>query len=125
VGSSADCPFFVVSKFIEGSTLARKIKDDGPTVVEAVELVATVAEPLRYDHRKGLVHRDIKPGNILLDSSGKPYVANFGLALREENIGHAPKYAGTPAYMSPEQARGEGQQVRSDSLRRVFSFRFV
>ena len=116
VGSTDDCPCFIVSKFIEGSTLAQKIKDDRPTFGEAAELVATIAEALHYAHRKGLVHRDIKPGNILLDNSGKPFVVDFGLALKEENIGHGPKYAGTPAYMSPEQARGEGHRVdgRSD-----------
>src|ERR1700730_3473995 len=65
VGSTEDCPFFVVSKFIEGSTLARRIKDNRPSVGEAAELVASVAETLHYAHRKGLVHRDVKPGNIL------------------------------------------------------------
>jgi serine/threonine protein kinase/formylglycine-generating enzyme required for sulfatase activity len=116
VGSSEDCPCYVVSKFIEGSTLAQRIKANLPCVAEAAELVATVADTLHYAHRKGLVHRDIKPGNILLDTAGKPNVADFGLALREENVGHGPKYAGTPAYMSPEQARGEGHRVdgRSD-----------
>ncbi len=83
---------------------------------EAAELVATVAEALHYAHKQGLVHRDVKPGNILIETDGQPYVVDFGLALREENIGKGPKYAGTPAYMSPEQARGEGHRVdgRSD-----------
>src|SRR6202451_1596217 len=58
----------------------------------------------------------MKPGNILIDNNGKAHVVDFGLALREENVGKGPKYAGTPAYMSPEQARGEGHRVdgRSD-----------
>lgn len=116
VGSTEDCPCFIVSKFIEGSTLAQKIKDDRPTFGETTELIATIAEALHYAHCKGLVHRDIKPGNILLDAGGKPFVVDFGLALKEENVGQGPKYAGTPAYMSPEQARGEGHRVdgRSD-----------
>jgi serine/threonine protein kinase/formylglycine-generating enzyme required for sulfatase activity len=116
VGSTDECPCFIVSKFIEGSTLAKRIKENRPSFAETAELMATVAEALHYAHCKGLVHRDIKPGNILLDATGKPFVTDFGLALREENIGHGPKYAGTPAYMSPEQARGEGHRVdgRSD-----------
>jgi serine/threonine protein kinase len=123
VGSTDDCPFFVVSKFLPGSTLAQRIMANRPSVLEAVQLVATVAGTLHYAHGQGLVHRDVKPGNILLDGSGKPFVADFGLALEEGNIGHGPKYAGTPDYMSPEQARGEGHRVdgRSD----VFSLGVV
>jgi serine/threonine protein kinase len=123
VGSAPDCPFYVVSKFIEGSTLAQKIKDGRPSVLEAAELVATVAETLHYAHRKGVVHRDLKPSNILLDSSGKPFVTDFCLALREQEVGTGPHYAGTPASMSPEQARGEGHRVdgRSDLFSRAWS----
>jgi len=116
VGSTPDYPCYVVSKFIEGSDLAKKIKANRPALAEAVELTATVAETLHYAHKQGIVHRDVKPGNILLDISGKPFVADFGLALREQDVGKGPRYAGTPAYMSPEQARGEGHRVdgRSD-----------
>jgi serine/threonine protein kinase len=70
---------YVVSKLIEGNTLTQRIKANQPSVAEAVQLVATVAETLHYAHRKEPVHRDIKPGNILLDNSGKPFVAVFGL----------------------------------------------
>ena len=116
VGSTADCPCFIVSEFIEGHTLAHQIRHDRPSYGQATDLVATIAEALQYAHSKGLVHRDIKPGNILIDTNGKPFVVDFGLALREENLGFGPQYAGTPAYMSPEQARGEGHRVdgRSD-----------
>jgi eukaryotic-like serine/threonine-protein kinase len=116
VGSTPDYPCFVVSKFIEGSDLAKKIKANRLAVAEAAELVATVAVTLHYAHKEGIVHRDVKPGNILLDVTGKPFVADFGLALREQDVGKGPRYAGTPAYMSPEQARGEGHRVdgRSD-----------
>jgi predicted Ser/Thr protein kinase len=116
VGSTEAYPCFVVSKFIEGSTLAQRINGNRLSVAEAAELVATVAEALHHAHRQGITHRDIKPGNILLDRDGKPFVADFGLALREQGVGQGPRYAGTPAYMSPEQARGEGHRVdgRSD-----------
>ncbi|MDA1229610.1 MAG: SUMF1/EgtB/PvdO family nonheme iron enzyme [Planctomycetota bacterium] len=116
VGSTEDCPCYVVSKYIEGTDLSTKLKQQRLKYREAAELVATVAEALHYAHKQGLVHRDVKPGNILIGKDGKPYVVDFGLALREENIGKGPKYAGTPAYMSPEQARGEGHRVdgRSD-----------
>jgi serine/threonine protein kinase len=116
VGSTEECPCYVVSKYIEGTDLSAKLKQQRLKYREAAELVATVAEALHYAHKQGLVHRDVKPGNILIGKDGKPFVVDFGLALREENVGKGPKYAGTPAYMSPEQARGEGHRVdgRSD-----------
>jgi serine/threonine protein kinase/formylglycine-generating enzyme required for sulfatase activity len=116
VGQTEDGLPFVVSKYIEGRTLAWQIRNARPPAAEAAALVATVAEALHHAHRKGVVHRDVKPGNILLDAAGQPHVADFGLALREQDVGRSPCYAGTPAYMSPEQARGEGHRVdgRSD-----------
>ncbi len=123
VGSTEEFPVYVVCKFIDGTSLAAKIKQTRLWFAETVELVMTVAEALHYAHKRGLVHRDIKPANILLDCSGKPFVADFGLALREEDVGKRASTGGTPAYMSPEQARGEGHRVdgRSD----IFSLGIV
>jgi eukaryotic-like serine/threonine-protein kinase len=116
VGSTAEFPCFIVSKFIEGSTLKTKIGRSSLSTMESVEVVMAVAEALHYAHGKGVVHRDIKPGNIMLHATGKPYISDFGLALEEENIGKGPRYCGTYTHMSPEQARGEGHRVdgRSD-----------
>ncbi len=116
VGRTEDGQVFVVSKFIEGSDLAARIKQARPGFHEAAKLVATVAEALHYAHTHGLVHRDIKPGNILIDTTGGAFVVDFGLALKEEDYGKGGGLAGTIAYMSPEQARGEGHRVdgRSD-----------
>jgi len=118
VGSTEECPCYVVSKYIPGTDLATRLKQRRLNYGESAELIATVAVALHYAHKQGIVHRDVKPGNILIGKDGKPYVVDFGLALREENIGKGPQYAGTPAYMSPEQARGEGHRVdgRSDNF---------
>jgi serine/threonine protein kinase len=116
VGSTDEFPCFIVSKYIDGDSLATCIRGARLPHRESAEIVATVAEALHYAHKHGVVHRDIKPGNILLDSDGKPHVVDFGLALREQDAGQRMRYAGTPSYMSPEQARGEGHRVdgRSD-----------
>ena len=124
VGSTDAFPCYIVSKYVEGTDLATRLKQSRLKHSEAAELVRCVAEALHYAHKQGIVHRDVKPGNILIGTDGKPHVVDFGLALREENIGKGPKHAGTTAYMSPEQARSEGHRVdgRSDiySLGAVF-----
>ncbi len=116
VGRTDDGHCYVVSKYINGSDLSERLTHGRPSVREAVELTALVAGALHHAHTRGLVHRDIKPANILIDASNEPWVADFGLALKDEDYGKGAKLAGTPAYMSPEQARGEGHRVdgRSD-----------
>ena len=116
VGRTEDGLCFVVSKYIEGSDLAKRIKESRLSFHESAGLVATIAEALHYAHTHGLVHRDIKPANILINSLGNAFLADFGLALKEEDFGRGGGTAGTPSYMSPEQARGEGHRVdgRSD-----------
>src|SRR5262249_39470036 len=90
VGSTDQFPCFVVSKYIDGTDLSARLKQSRLSIHEAVELVAIVAEALHFAHKQGLVHRDIKPGNLLLDRSGKPFVADFGLALREQDVDKGP-----------------------------------
>jgi serine/threonine protein kinase/formylglycine-generating enzyme required for sulfatase activity len=116
LGRTEDGMCYVVSQFIEGSNLKTRIEQSPLSYREAVGLVATIAEALHYAHLHGVVHRDVKPANILIDLRLRPYLADFGLALREEEFGRGGEVAGTPIYMSPEQARHEGHLVdgRSD-----------
>ena len=116
VGSTAEHPFFLVLEFIEGCDLATWLQKSPLSRTKTIRLVAKLAETLHHAHKHGLVHRDVKPGNILLDQAGKPYLVDFGLALRDEDVGKGPVFVGTVAYMSPEQAAGAGHRVdgRSD-----------
>ncbi len=109
---------FIVSDLIAGGSLAGRMAGGGRyTPEEAARLVATLADALHQAHRKDMVHRDIKPGNILLDEKGTPYLADFGMAATEdEQYREGPGVRGTPAYLSPEQARGDSHLAgpRSD-----------
>jgi serine/threonine protein kinase len=121
----------IVADFIEGVTLRDLLQLRPLTFRESAELVAQLADALDYAHTVGLVHRDVKPGNVLIehrrsqgdsgspDRVGRPLLTDFGLALREEaevTLTLDGQVVGTPAYLSPEQAAGHGHGVdrRSD-----------
>lgn len=108
---------FIVSEFIDGPTLAQRMKSGPLSREESVRIVSQLARTLHQAHRAGLVHRDIKPSNVLLRPDGSPTITDFGLAISEhEQLSASAGLVGTVAYMSPEQARGEGHRVdgRSD-----------
>jgi anti-sigma factor RsiW len=120
VGRTEDGVCYLVEELVRGSTLAERLRSGPLDAGAAARLVAGVAEALAAAHRLGVVHRDVKPSNIILDAEGKPHVTDFGLAKRdtEDATTMTPEgeVLGTPAYMSPEQARGESHRVdaRSD-----------
>jgi len=97
-------------KFVEGGQLDEAVKRTPVTIRSAVELIAKLARTVHYAHEHGILHRDIKPGNILLDAQGEPLLTDFGLAglmEAESTLTRTLDVMGTPSYMSPEQAAGE------------------
>jgi TolB-like protein/Tfp pilus assembly protein PilF/predicted Ser/Thr protein kinase len=96
-------------KFIEGGQLDEVVRDAPMSVRHAVGLIAKVARTVHYAHEHGILHRDIKPGNILLDAKGEPHLTDFGLARlveSESTVTRTVEVLGTPSYMAPEQAAG-------------------
>ncbi|MGE3807989.1 MAG: serine/threonine-protein kinase, partial [Gemmataceae bacterium] len=116
IGTSNEGTFFLVTKFVEGGDLRRRLKEGRVPLEQAVTYVASMARALHFAHEQGLVHRDVKPGNILLENGKRALLVDFGLALQERDFGTGPANVGTPLFMSPEQARREGHRVdgRSD-----------
>lgn len=118
VGMDNGTPYLVCD-FVNGITLADVLTGRGLSFQESAKLLAEVADALQYAHSLGVVHRDVKPSNIMIRPDGSPCVMDFGLAKRdagEITMTIDGQILGTPAYMSPEQARGDAHKVdgRSD-----------
>jgi TolB-like protein/Tfp pilus assembly protein PilF len=103
-------------KFVEGGQLDEVVRRIPMSIRQAVELIAKVARTVHYAHEHGILHRDIKPGNILLDLNGEPHLTDFGLARlleTESSVTQTLDVLGTPSYMAPEQAMGNNAAVSS------------
>jgi serine/threonine-protein kinase len=101
-------------QFIEGGQLDELVRSEPIPVRRAAELIAKVARTVHYAHEHGILHRDIKPGNILLDGKGEPHLTDFGLARlveTESTVTRTLEVLGTPSYMAPEQAVGNNSAV--------------
>jgi serine/threonine protein kinase/cytochrome c-type biogenesis protein CcmH/NrfG len=108
----AQCYFSM--KFVDGGQLDEVVRHSPMSIRQSAELVAKVARTVHYAHEHGILHRDIKPGNILLDQNGEPHLTDFGLARLVEadsTVTATLDVLGTPSYMSPEQAAGEHTKV--------------
>jgi eukaryotic-like serine/threonine-protein kinase len=117
VGGARDYPF-IVSAFINGQTLAEELSRRRFDFSESAQIARAMADALQYAHDRLIVHRDVKPSNIMLEADGQPLLMDFGVAKREGDavLTDDGQLLGTPAYMSPEQAAGGGARVdrRSD-----------
>ena len=114
---SDDGTHFIVMELVEGRTLRDVIADDGPLLPErAAEIAEAVAAALAFAHERGIVHRDVKPGNIMITPTGDVTVMDFGIAraMSGDSLTQTATVLGTATYLSPEQAQGEPVDVRSD-----------
>jgi serine/threonine-protein kinase len=108
---------YVVLEFVRGGSLAQKLRKEALAPRAAAQTVATLARALQHAHDQGIIHRDMKPSNVLLTSDGQPKIADFGLAKVQELANEDPARThegmilGTPSYMAPEQAAGNVTQI--------------
>jgi len=112
VGRDGDT-IFIASEYVQGADLKEWLSGQRLTPRESAQLCVKVAQALDHAHEAGVIHRDLKPGNIMIDLEGEPHLMDFGLAKRESGeitMTVDGQILGTPAYMSPEQARGESRR---------------
>src|SRR5437763_12939131 len=103
-------------KFVEGVQVDEVVRRAPMSLRQAAELIAKVARTVHYAHERGILHRDIKPGNILLAAKGEPHLTDFGLTRlveTESTMTRTLDVLGTPSYMAPEQAMGNNAAVSS------------
>jgi TolB-like protein/predicted Ser/Thr protein kinase len=113
VGEREGCCYFSMN-LVEGSQLDEVVKREPMPLRRAAELIAKLARAVHYAHEHGILHRDIKPGNVLLDRKGEPHLTDFGLARvaeTESTVTRTMEVLGTPSYMAPEQAVGNNARV--------------
>ena len=118
VGQEGDYTF-IAMEYVDGQSLDEEIHETGGALPfdRVIELIVPVCDALNYAHERRIVHRDVKPANVLLTSDGVPKITDFGLArLSGSTLTHAGTVFGTPAYMSPEQATGRGTDGASDQF---------
>src|SRR6266508_3456174 len=114
---SDDGTHFIVMEYVKGKTLSQVIREDAPLMPErAAEITQGVAQALAFAHRAGIIHRDVKPGNIMLTANGSVKVMDFGIAraTTSESLTQTATVLGTATYFSPEQAQGSAVDARSD-----------
>jgi serine/threonine-protein kinase len=105
-GEIADRPY-IAMQYVEGCTLADLVRTPNLTPTRAVELLAPIADALDHAHRRGVIHRDVKPSNVLVDGDGSAYLADFGIAHVLDATRMTTDFVGTPAYTAPEQINAE------------------
>ncbi|MFO0871236.1 MAG: serine/threonine protein kinase [Pirellulales bacterium] len=114
---------YIVSQFMEGKTLDKWLADGACSQREIIELCVKICRALHYAHEQGVVHRDLKPQNVLMDEHGEPHITDFGLAKRaaaQLTMTSRGRILGTPAYISPEQASGNA--ALADRRSDIYSF---
>src|SRR5215208_964306 len=111
-----DGTYYIAMEFLEGRNLKQIVRDHGPLEPAlAVDIVLQILKAARFAHRRGVVHRDIKPHNVIVDAEGRAKVTDFGIALAgASDMTETGSIMGTAQYLSPEQAQGQPVDARSD-----------